>query len=239
MNTRKEQATKRYRQKLNDLGLDNLFEYVEFVSKGFHRIKCKKCGAMLKRSDDIFKGKTKRIKCRGCGNGYLLYSDEVNDILAYYAEGHSVAETCEKYGIDKNKLNNYVKRRGVSNGRTWHEGAQECNKKRAEEAARFLVVPGCKPHNASHYARAKMHGAPAEIGITLPKLIKRDGLTCAICGLPCFYGGDYLADLYPTIDHIVPISKGGGHIWSNVQLAHRLCNINKSNLIGKEWNNAD
>ena len=36
-------------------------------------------------------------------------------------------------------------------------------------------------------------------------------------------------DNYPSIDHIIPISKGGTHQWNNVQLAHRKCNRMKSN----------
>lgn len=38
--------------------------------------------------------------------------------------------------------------------------------------------------------------------------------------------GDYGPD-YPTIDHIVPLSKGGPHLWSNVQVACAECNIAK------------
>lgn len=34
---------------------------------------------------------------------------------------------------------------------------------------------------------------------------------------------------YPSIDHVIPISKGGRHSWDNVKLAHRLCNSVKSN----------
>ena len=56
---------------------------------------------------------------------------------------------------------------------------------------------------------------------------------------PCFYYGSPQAPLYPTMDHIIPISKGGGHTWENVQVAHRVCNLNKSNKIGKEWNNGN
>ena len=67
---------------------------------------------------------------------------------------------------------------------------------------------------------------------------KKIRVKCKKCGLECIYGDDPLALLYPTMDHIIPISKGGGHTWDNVQIAHRICNINKSNLIGEEWKNA-
>ena len=44
------------------------------------------------------------------------------------------------------------------------------------------------------------------------------------------YSDDYLVGLYakyPTVDHIVPLSKGGTHTWNNVQLAHMACNSGK------------
>ena len=78
-----------------------------------------------------------------------------------------------------------------------------------------------------HYTRAKKKGVPYERGITLRKLIERDGLQCAICGLVCAYEGNPQAPLYPSIDHIIPMAKGGGHTWDNVQVAHRQCNSYK------------
>ena len=35
----------------------------------------------------------------------------------------------------------------------------------------------------------------------------------------------------PTIDHIIPMSKGGGHTWDNVQIAHAICNSRKRDVI--------
>lgn len=72
--------------------------------------------------------------------------------------------------------------------------------------------------------------------ITLESLFKRDKGICHICGKPCDYE-DYTVDgdvfiagnWYPSIDHVVPVSKGGRHSWENVKLAHRLCNSVKSN----------
>lgn len=47
---------------------------------------------------------------------------------------------------------------------------------------------------------------------------------CGICGLPVPNCNDSANEWGPTIDHIVPLSKGGKHMKSNCQLAHRLCN---------------
>jgi 5-methylcytosine-specific restriction endonuclease McrA len=40
---------------------------------------------------------------------------------------------------------------------------------------------------------------------------------------------EYSGPLYPSIDHIVPMSKGGDHVWNNVQVAHIICNSYKGN----------
>jgi 5-methylcytosine-specific restriction endonuclease McrA len=34
-----------------------------------------------------------------------------------------------------------------------------------------------------------------------------------------------------TVDHIIPLSKGGAHAVANLQLAHLACNIRKGNRI--------
>lgn len=53
-------------------------------------------------------------------------------------------------------------------------------------------------------------------------LHERDRGLCGICGL-------YVPLAHASIDHVIPMSKGGTHIWGNVQLAHRRCNHLKGN----------
>ncbi len=50
-------------------------------------------------------------------------------------------------------------------------------------------------------------------------------LTCCLCFKPIVFGND-------SIDHIIPLSKGGTHIKSNLQIAHILCNRKKGNRQG-------
>lgn len=51
---------------------------------------------------------------------------------------------------------------------------------------------------------------------------------CALCGLPVHNNWN-CNDLWgATLDHIVPVSKGGKHERENIQLAHRICNSIKS-----------
>ncbi len=88
----------------------------------------------------------------------------------------------------------------------------------------------------SHIKRAKKFGCEFERGVTLQRLIKRDGLRCAICGDFCDLNdrsyGNGNGPFYPSMDHIVPLSKGGSHTWNNVQVAHIICNTLKNNKVG-------
>ena len=81
-----------------------------------------------------------------------------------------------------------------------------------------------------HKWRAKKYGVAYEPGITVKKLVKRDNNICQICGKPCD-GSDKTWGSYgpmsPSVDHIIAMVNGGGHVWENVQLAHVLCNAIK------------
>lgn len=58
---------------------------------------------------------------------------------------------------------------------------------------------------------------------------------CGICGKPVDFSYRYPHPLSPTVDHIIPVSKGGHPSdIANLQLAHRCCNREKSDkLVGQ------
>lgn len=83
--------------------------------------------------------------------------------------------------------------------------------------------------------------------ITLSKLYERDKGLCYICKEPCDYEdititdeGHYIVGrTYPSIDHVIPISKQGTHSWGNVKLCHHYCNtIKRDNLMDNERDKA-
>lgn len=88
----------------------------------------------------------------------------------------------------------------------------------------------------------RYEGITIDSDISLFKLSKRDHNICQICGLAVDWN-DYkktdratiCGDMYPSIDHITPISKGGLHSWGNIQLAHRKCNYIKKDEL---WMNS-
>lgn len=84
-----------------------------------------------------------------------------------------------------------------------------------------------------HYRRRQSNiGKTSEYdeGVTLKKVQAKYHDVCQICGLmvddTAIVNG-HIKRLYPTIDHIIPLSKGGTHTWENVRLAHMSCNAGK------------
>ena len=72
--------------------------------------------------------------------------------------------------------------------------------------------------------RAKQLGLACDDDITLAKVYRRARGICQGS-----YGcGKWVQPKHASIDHVMPMSKGGPHVWSNVQLMHLKCNLRKS-----------
>ena len=63
--------------------------------------------------------------------------------------------------------------------------------------------------------------------IDIYKLSNRDGCECYLCNKVLDFDGHYNDLDYPTIEHVIPIAKGGTHSWDNVKVACRQCNNKK------------
>lgn len=75
-----------------------------------------------------------------------------------------------------------------------------------------------------------MVGSDAE-QINVLAVFERDNWVCQICGEDVDPTVEHPDPLSKSLDHIVPLSQGGGHTWDNVQLAHLVCNMSKGNRI--------
>ena len=63
------------------------------------------------------------------------------------------------------------------------------------------------------------------------KILKTQTI-CGICGKPVDFSYKNPHPLAPTVDHIIPVSKGGHPSdLSNLQLAHRCCNRQKADSL--------
>lgn len=85
----------------------------------------------------------------------------------------------------------------------------------------------------NHYKETKKRKSRTKDSrhITLQELYIRDKGICWICGGKVNMNLDHNDEMYGSIDHVIPISKGGMDSWDNVKLAHRRCNRIKSNKI--------
>lgn len=77
--------------------------------------------------------------------------------------------------------------------------------------------------------KARRRGATTICSVSPLEIYERDNWTCGICELPVDPNEAYPEPGSPSLDHIVPISRGGSHEPGNVQCAHLYCNIVKGN----------
>jgi 5-methylcytosine-specific restriction endonuclease McrA len=62
-------------------------------------------------------------------------------------------------------------------------------------------------------------------------ILERDNWTCQICKEPVARDMQWPHPLCATLDHIVPVSKGGSHTYDNLQCAHNKCNQQKGDKL--------
>lgn len=75
--------------------------------------------------------------------------------------------------------------------------------------------------------RARLRGVECET-FKPQEIFERDEWCCVLCMNPLDREAKVPSPFAPTIDHRVPIAKGGSHTRDNVQAAHFMCNSIKS-----------
>ena len=97
-------------------------------------------------------------------------------------------------------------------------------------------VPECdRPHRSNGYCashcqtliRKRRLRAVFDEPVHMKVLIERGGWLCGLCKAPVDPTLEWPDSMSASIDHIVPIARGGRHAYSNVQLAHLSCNVRK------------
>ena len=82
--------------------------------------------------------------------------------------------------------------------------------------------------------RISFYGLKSEVDekVTSDEVYKRDNGVCYICGNLTFQDWiDRPLNQRATVDHVIPISKGGPHTWQNVRIACWRCNVTKHDRI--------
>lgn len=78
--------------------------------------------------------------------------------------------------------------------------------------------------------RALKLNLPAD-NIRPADIYERDEWVCGICSTPVDRTRAYPDPMSPSLDHVLPLSRGGHHTLENVTLAHLSCNVRKGNRV--------
>lgn len=79
--------------------------------------------------------------------------------------------------------------------------------------------------------RARINGDPDAELIDRDEIGDRDAWRCGLCSNPVDRTLSWPEPMSASLDHIEPLSLGGKHARSNVQIAHLACNIAKGNRV--------
>ena len=203
------------------------FEYVGGFTtfNGFVTIRCRRCGYEEVRSFCSIKQGT--ASCDRCKE------KEKEDRAARKAQ----AEEAERIARVLTRHNRQIQK-AIERAEWIAERKHPCVVCGKETTNRYCCSIECSNKRNNQIKevrrRAKLKEALIDKGITLQALYERDNGVCYICGDLCDWGDKketpvcvLCGDRYPSIDHVVPLVKGGKHEWVNVRLAHRICNTIK------------
>ena len=83
-----------------------------------------------------------------------------------------------------------------------------------------------------HDALVRLNGGVMGDCFTYEEIFERDGWICQICGKAVWRNAKWPHPKSVSLDHIVPVSKGGSHTRENVQWSHVGCNSSKCDKVG-------
>jgi hypothetical protein len=99
----------------------------------------------------------------------------------------------------------------------WHINSPYC------APCRRVLTKGKKEHRS----RARHFGVPYE-AVNAAAVFQRDNWTCHLCSEPISREAKWPDQMCASLDHVIPMSKGGPHSYTNVAASHWLCNVLKS-----------
>lgn len=115
----------------------------------------------------------------------------------------------------------------------WFTSCTSCSQPFTARVPNAIRCKECRrAYNEARLTR-KYHErrAVGKMTMTVQALARRDGPVCWICTMGVDMSLSGSAPMGPTIDHLLPISKGGTNDKGNLALAHRSCNMRRGNRV--------
>jgi len=180
------------------------------------KIKCQKCKIYKLKKDYI---KNKLSQCKQC---YYKSSGYLNSRKKYHKSKKYIVRY--KENLLNNKKNYY---------NIYYDYCKFCNKLfvYSNSLPKTNLCIKHRNKNNSPKERCRIFNTKYEI-INKNEIFIRDKYICSYCNNKCVTNPKLSnSKRYITIDHIIPISKGGNHTIDNLTTACRSCNSKKSNKL--------
>lgn len=241
-------------KKLTDVELKEIidkkypnFQYVGGYTNGHGKmvIQCKACGYKFAYTAEIIRpSRDANIQCDNCIETIKLRDRLINILNKLYTEQMRI--TNKEQSMTINEEVESLKR--IAKKHRYYLECEECgrmyftNRNDTKTCSKRCINKRNNRIKEINRRKIIKENGRIDWDITLDKLIERDKNICYICNGEC-NKEDYILDKdnnfivgsdYPSIDHVIPISKGGTHTWDNVRLAHHHCNSIKKDSIVNE-----
>lgn len=194
------------------------FEYAGGYTSTYAQFRCKECGSVFRKSLQCV-----RLRSMTCPN---------------------CIEKRKKEKENSRKLESIKRQRELECRRLFKKKYKQITMKQCAVCGdmflggrKYYCSDKCmkRIQSANHDTnrRIRLREQMVDNNISLEKLYVRDKGECYICGRACDWndcikGESFIAGgSYPTIEHIVPLSRGGKHSWENIKLACFSCNTKK------------
>ena len=204
-------------------------------TKGYVNLRCSACGKVVSKSVETMRGAKRsgrKITCPHCKEVGQQYAADLRIKMKELLERQAaVSKQLKKAKVEAERESKRL-----------HKTCPVCGKGfQTLKPQQKYCCPKCKDraHWKAHPKEKRFDKSKiVDKDITLDKLFVRDSGVCYLCGKSCNYddfvikdGTWICGDNYPSIDHVTPRAAGGEHAWANVRLAHRRCNMEKSDSL--------
>jgi 5-methylcytosine-specific restriction endonuclease McrA len=177
--------------------------------------------------------------CKGLCASHYVKSRKTGDpgnsplgVMARAIDHEDDTRTCNTC-LARKPLEDFYAARNCSKGR--RATCIECCRHTGTE--RRALVPYVYAATSAR-RRARKSAVEVDADLTHDALRDRDGDACHYCQVVMDFNAGKLGDWNPrkaSIDHVIPLSRGGSHTFSNTVLACLSCNIGKRDKPVDEW----